>query len=274
MTIAEAQQPEQAAPRPEKIFPVSWDQFHRDSRALAWRLSGAGPFEAIVCITRGGLVPAAIVARELGIKLIETVCVSSYTGTAQGELAVLKDVAPSIVARGGGGVRASSWSTIWSIPARPRKWCARWCRAPISPRSTPSRWAGRWSTPSSPKCRRTPGSIFPGIPVSPSSHRSTRPGCRAAAVFPGATAPAARLYDRASAKPCIATETEDPVDAITPKGKHDTLDTHSHVVGPAEMEWRQTRFPGCEVKGLLLDKATGLVTALMRLAPGADHARP
>ena len=42
-------------PSPEKIFPVSWDQFHRDSRALAWRLSGGGrAFEAIVCITRGG----------------------------------------------------------------------------------------------------------------------------------------------------------------------------------------------------------------------------
>jgi xanthine phosphoribosyltransferase len=87
---------------PEKIFPVSWDQFHRDSRALAWRLSGAGPFEAIVCITRGGLVPAAVVARELGIRLIETVCVTSYDHTRQGELKVLKDVAASIVARGGG----------------------------------------------------------------------------------------------------------------------------------------------------------------------------
>ncbi len=54
-----------------KAFPVSWDQFHRDARALTWRLSGAGPFEAIVCVTRGGLVPAAIVARELEIRLIE-----------------------------------------------------------------------------------------------------------------------------------------------------------------------------------------------------------
>jgi xanthine phosphoribosyltransferase len=87
---------------PEKIFPVSWDQFHRDSRALAWRLSGAGPFEAIVCITRGGLVPAAIVARELGIRIIETVCVVSYNHTQQGELAVLKDIAAAVVARGGG----------------------------------------------------------------------------------------------------------------------------------------------------------------------------
>jgi len=97
-------QPDTAPPtrNPEKVFPVSWEQFHRDSRALAWRLSGAGPFEAIVCITRGGLVPAAIVARELGIKVIETVCVSSYTHTSQGEVRVLKDVAPAIVALGGG----------------------------------------------------------------------------------------------------------------------------------------------------------------------------
>ena len=97
------QQPDTPPPRnPEKIFPVSWEQFHRDSRALAWRLSGAGPFEAIVCITRGGLVPAAIVARELGIKVIETVCVSSYNHASQGEVTVLKGVAPAIVALGGG----------------------------------------------------------------------------------------------------------------------------------------------------------------------------
>src|SRR5271167_347254 len=97
-----AQPESDAPPNPEKIFPVSWDQFHRDSRALAWRLNGAGPFEAIVCVTRGGLVPAAIVARELGIRLIETVCVTSYRHTARGELKVLKDVAASIVKAGGG----------------------------------------------------------------------------------------------------------------------------------------------------------------------------
>ena len=71
----------------QKAFPVSWDQFHRDARALAWRLAGAGPFEAIVCITRGGLVPAAIVSRELGTRLIETVCIASYQDyDSQGEL--------------------------------------------------------------------------------------------------------------------------------------------------------------------------------------------
>ena len=38
-------------------------------------------------------MPAAIVARELGIRVIETVCVASYDHVTQGELKVLKDVA-------------------------------------------------------------------------------------------------------------------------------------------------------------------------------------
>jgi len=94
-------QPHTQAQQP-KPFPVSWDPFHRAARGLVWRLAGAGPFEAIVCVTRGGLVPAAIVARELDIRLIETVCVASYSHQTQGMLKVLKDVAPSIVALGGG----------------------------------------------------------------------------------------------------------------------------------------------------------------------------
>lgn len=80
----------------QKSFPVSWDQFHRDARALAWRLSGAGPFKAVVAVTRGGLVPAAIVARELGIRIIETVCVASYDYDRQGEIQVLKTIASAI----------------------------------------------------------------------------------------------------------------------------------------------------------------------------------
>src|SRR6187551_2507355 len=85
-------------PSPEKIFPVSWDQFHRDSRALAWRLHEAGPFDTIVCITRGGLVPAAVVARELNVRMIETVCVASYHDYKnQGALQIMKGVTPEIM---------------------------------------------------------------------------------------------------------------------------------------------------------------------------------
>ena len=90
-----------------KAFPVSWDQFHRDARALAWRLASAGPFNSIVCITRGGLVPAAIVARELGTRVIETVCVASYHDyKTQGGLEVLKSIAQDIAASEGEGYSA------------------------------------------------------------------------------------------------------------------------------------------------------------------------
>jgi anti-sigma factor ChrR (cupin superfamily) len=63
------------------------------------------------------------------------------------------------------------------------------------------------------------------------------------------------------------------MDAVTAR-KPITADQHSHVVRPAEMEWKKTRFPGCEVKTLLMDEKTGLMTALIRFAPGAvlpDH---
>ncbi len=84
----------------EKIFPVSWDLFHRDARALAWRLAAIGGFSAIVAVTRGGLVPAAIIARELGIRVVETVCVASYhEETERDEVQVLKPLTETIMAR-------------------------------------------------------------------------------------------------------------------------------------------------------------------------------
>ena len=86
----------------QKSFPVSWEQFHRDARALAWRLSGAGPFHTVVGITRGGLVPAAVVARELGIRVVETVSVASYDYDKQGEILVLKPISAAIAGENGG----------------------------------------------------------------------------------------------------------------------------------------------------------------------------
>lgn len=82
----------------QKSFPVTWDQFHRDSRALAWRLTDEGPFEAIVAITRGGLVPAAIVARELNIRVVDCVAVKSYDHQNKGGIKVLKPVSEEIIA--------------------------------------------------------------------------------------------------------------------------------------------------------------------------------
>lgn len=57
---------------------LSWEELHRDATALAERLLDYGPWKGIVAVTRGGLAPAAIVARALDIRLIETVCVIGY----------------------------------------------------------------------------------------------------------------------------------------------------------------------------------------------------
>jgi xanthine phosphoribosyltransferase len=90
---------------PDKSFPVSWDMFHRDARALAWRLAAIGGFSAIVAVTRGGLVPAGIVARELGIRVIETVCVASYhEETERDQIEVLKPLTEVILSRPGAEV--------------------------------------------------------------------------------------------------------------------------------------------------------------------------
>jgi xanthine phosphoribosyltransferase len=76
-----------------KMYPISWEQLHRDSKALAWRLLDMDFFEGIIAVTRGGLVPAAIIARELDIRLVDTVCIASYSWQdRQGEIEVLKSV--------------------------------------------------------------------------------------------------------------------------------------------------------------------------------------
>ena len=78
---------------------ISWVELHRDARYLSETLHQKGPWKGIIAITRGGLVPAALVARELDIRLVDTVCVTSYdagtTGSAaqqQGSVKVLKGV--------------------------------------------------------------------------------------------------------------------------------------------------------------------------------------
>ena len=90
----------------EKGFHVSWDQLHRDARALAWRLDGHGPdnggWKAVVAITRGGMVPAMIVARELDIRTIDTISVRSYRKGEQGSLTILKSPDAAMMGDGEG----------------------------------------------------------------------------------------------------------------------------------------------------------------------------
>ncbi|HYD31978.1 MAG TPA: xanthine phosphoribosyltransferase [Azospirillaceae bacterium] len=75
-----------------KNFPVTWDELHRNAKALAWRLVEKGPWKGIIAVARGGLVPAAIIARELEIRLLDTVCISTYDHQNQREARVLKGI--------------------------------------------------------------------------------------------------------------------------------------------------------------------------------------
>ena len=91
----------------EKGFHVSWDQIHRDSRALAWRLDKHGPLEgggwkAVVAITRGGMAPAMIVARELDIRVVDTISVKSYNHQEQTDAKVIKAPQDAIMGDGTG----------------------------------------------------------------------------------------------------------------------------------------------------------------------------
>lgn len=81
------------ADRYKRSYPISWDQLHRDAKALSWRIHDRDrKYKGIVAVTRGGLVPAAIIARELGIHLIDTICITSYDWQSQGESTVLKTI--------------------------------------------------------------------------------------------------------------------------------------------------------------------------------------
>ena len=90
----------------EKGFHVSWDQLHRDARALAWRLQDKAPddtgWRAVVAITRGGMAPAMIVARELGIRIVDTISVKSYDHQSRTQPRIIKAPDMEVIGDGAG----------------------------------------------------------------------------------------------------------------------------------------------------------------------------
>ncbi|MDP9196754.1 MAG: xanthine phosphoribosyltransferase [Pseudomonadota bacterium] len=75
---------------------VTWDDVQDRCRILAHRIMEQGcPYKKILAITRGGFFPAGILARELDIRNVETVCIDTYTVSAQrGDPVILKPPAP------------------------------------------------------------------------------------------------------------------------------------------------------------------------------------
>ena len=81
---------------------VTWADVHRDTKSLVRKLLGLGPWDGIVALTRGGLVPAAIVAREMEIRVVDTLCISSYDEQVQEGLRILKEPEAAAAAKGAG----------------------------------------------------------------------------------------------------------------------------------------------------------------------------
>ena len=81
-----------ASIKPNHDHFLSWDDIQRDCRALAHRLIDE-PWKGIIAITRGGMIPAAILARELELRVIDTLCIASYRHQDQGEADILKAAA-------------------------------------------------------------------------------------------------------------------------------------------------------------------------------------
>ena len=90
--------------RYRKTYPISWDQLHRDAKALAWRLLDHDFYKGIVAITRGGMAPAMIVARELDIRTVDTISVKSYDHQEQTEPKVIKAPNAEMMGADGAGV--------------------------------------------------------------------------------------------------------------------------------------------------------------------------
>lgn len=71
-----------------KTIDITWDRFHQDTLTLADTLAEriSPIFTSIVAVARGGLIPAAIIAKKLDIFRIETVCITSYKNTVKHEI--------------------------------------------------------------------------------------------------------------------------------------------------------------------------------------------
>jgi xanthine phosphoribosyltransferase len=88
---------------PEQHFQVSGPELHRHVRALCWKMNEQYPkvlrgIKAIAGVSRGGLAPMGYIARELEIRLCDTLCVASYHSyQKRGRLKILKDLHPDVL---------------------------------------------------------------------------------------------------------------------------------------------------------------------------------
>ncbi len=72
---------------------VSWEELDIQSRLMAAAVKDLCPWKGIIAVARGGLVPAAVVAYELDLRLVDTLCISTYDDQNQRDAEILKQIA-------------------------------------------------------------------------------------------------------------------------------------------------------------------------------------
>ena len=78
----------------DKLY-INWQEFHQDTKALAEKIRAHGKFDKIIAISRGGLIPAGILAYELDIRNSQAINISSYDGEnrrAEDQIEVSADI--------------------------------------------------------------------------------------------------------------------------------------------------------------------------------------
>jgi xanthine phosphoribosyltransferase len=71
-------------------YVVTWDMLQTHARKLALHLLPAKQWQGIIAVSRGGLTPALLLARELSLRYIDTICISSYDHNLKRKVEVIK----------------------------------------------------------------------------------------------------------------------------------------------------------------------------------------
>ncbi|MDI3317100.1 MAG: phosphoribosyltransferase family protein [Bacillota bacterium] len=71
--------------KPERRIELSWQDVERLVVELKPRLLAAGPFDAILCVTRGGLIPAGLISELLDLRNVMAASVVFFCGPWQTE---------------------------------------------------------------------------------------------------------------------------------------------------------------------------------------------
>lgn len=72
------------------VLPVTWDDIDHDSATLATLAVVRRPWDGILAIARGGLIPATLVAHRLAVRKIDVISIVTYDHQSRGAPDVLQ----------------------------------------------------------------------------------------------------------------------------------------------------------------------------------------